>query len=138
MLDELLSRLDKVQPIGKDRFKACCPAHNDKSPSLSIKAADDRLLIHCFGGCSVHDVLDSLGMDINDLFDKPNYHRRKPGQPQKASAADIMRAISLELTVVVMTAEDMHRNLTIKPDDVARLYVAYQRINNAIDDGGLR
>lgn len=138
MLDEFLSRLDKVQPIGKDRFKACCPAHNDRSPSLSIKAADDRLLIHCFAGCSVHDVLDSVGMDINDLFDGPKYHRRTPGQPQKASAADILRAVSLELTVVVMTAEYMHKNKQILPDDVTRLYQAYQRINNAIDEGGFR
>lgn len=137
-LDDLLSRLDKVQPAGKDRFKACCPAHNDRSPSLSIKATDDRLLIHCFAGCSVHDVLDSVGMDINDLFDGPKYHRRAPGRPQKASAADILRAISLELTVVVMTAEYMHKNKQIIPGDVTRLYQAYQRINSAIDQGGFR
>lgn len=137
-IDELLSRLEKVQSIGRDRFKACCPAHNDRSPSLSIKVADDRLLIHCFAGCSVHDVLDAVGLDIGDLFDKPQYHRRKPGKPQRASAADILRAVSLELTVVVMTAEYMHRNKTIQPDDVTRLYQAYQRINNAIDEGGFR
>lgn len=138
MLDEFLSKLDKVQRVGTDRYKACCPAHPDKTPSLAITEKDDRLLIHCFSGCSVNDILDSVGMDINHLFDKPQYHRRKPGQPQRVSAADILRAVSLELTVVVMTAEHMHKNKQILPDDVTRLYQAYQRINNAIDDGGFR
>jgi len=31
---------------------ALCPAHDDRNPSLSIQLADDRILIHCFAGCS--------------------------------------------------------------------------------------
>lgn len=39
---------------------ARCPAHNDRSPSLSI--ADDRgkVLVHCHSGCHQHDVIAAL------------------------------------------------------------------------------
>jgi hypothetical protein len=45
---------------------ACCPAHGDRSPSLSIRDGDDgRLLLRCFAGCSyevVRDTLQGLGL----------------------------------------------------------------------------
>jgi hypothetical protein len=34
---------------------ACCPAHDDRNPSLSVRRAPDgRVLVHCFAGCSLH------------------------------------------------------------------------------------
>ncbi|MCR9061806.1 MAG: toprim domain-containing protein [Rhodobacteraceae bacterium] len=40
---------------------ACCPAHEDRHPSLSIKnGANGRLLLHCHAGCSFRDVADAL------------------------------------------------------------------------------
>lgn len=37
-----------------------CPAHNDRSPSLSIRPGRRRLLVHCFAGCPPGDVLSAL------------------------------------------------------------------------------
>lgn len=37
-----------------------CPAHNDRSPSLSIADADGRVLVHCFAGCEQEAVIDAL------------------------------------------------------------------------------
>ncbi len=57
----------KGQWDGK-RGKACCPAHNDRSPSLSIAEKNGKLLWHCFAGCSQVEVkisLQKLGL-IND------------------------------------------------------------------------
>lgn len=40
---------------------ARCPAHEDKSPSLSIKDGDDgRLLLHCHAGCVFRDVAEAI------------------------------------------------------------------------------
>lgn len=37
---------------GRGKWTACCPAHNDRSPSLSIREeAAGRVLVHCFAGC---------------------------------------------------------------------------------------
>jgi DNA primase len=52
-IENLLGRLKKVK--GRNgSWTACCPAHNDGSPSLAIREGEDgRVLLHCFGGCSV-------------------------------------------------------------------------------------
>ena len=37
-----------------------CPAHDDGSPSLSIRVGDTTLLVHCFAGCNSVDVLKAI------------------------------------------------------------------------------
>ena len=37
-----------------------CPAHNDSSPSLSVRLGDTSLLFHCFAGCETADVMREL------------------------------------------------------------------------------
>ena len=39
---------------------AKCPAHDDKNPSLSIRDADGKVLLHCHAGCTQGDVIDAL------------------------------------------------------------------------------
>ena len=68
-IDNLLSRLERVRQSGPNSWMACCPAHEDKSASLSIRHDDDgKTLIHCFAGCSVHEVVVAIGLEISDLF----------------------------------------------------------------------
>jgi hypothetical protein len=55
-----LSNLDKFKRVKANEYVACCPAHDDNSPSLSITEASDKILVHCFSGCSQEEVLDAL------------------------------------------------------------------------------
>jgi len=64
---DVLDRLEQVTG-GKGKWMACCPAHQDKSPSLAIKEADDRVLVHCFAGCETSDVIAAIGLNVGDLF----------------------------------------------------------------------
>lgn len=41
-------------------FMACCPAHDDRSPSLSIDDSDSGLLVKCFAGCTQEAVVAAL------------------------------------------------------------------------------
>lgn len=67
--DKILPMLDKVKQVGTGRYKACCPAHADSDPSLSLYFHDDgRILMHCFGGCSAQDVVNAIGLSLSDLF----------------------------------------------------------------------
>ena len=58
-LDELRSRTSLSALIGRsvkltkagNEYKACCPFHNEKSPSFYVN--DDKQFYHCFG-CSAH------------------------------------------------------------------------------------
>jgi len=44
-----------------DGWVAHCPAHKDRTPSLSIQeAAGGKILVHCHAGCRQDDVLDAL------------------------------------------------------------------------------
>jgi hypothetical protein len=39
----------------------CCPAHQDRTPSLSIRDGDDGMvLVHCHAGCDQSAVIDAL------------------------------------------------------------------------------
>jgi hypothetical protein len=37
-----------------------CPAHDDRSPSLSVRELNGRTLVHDFGGCEQARVIDAL------------------------------------------------------------------------------
>jgi hypothetical protein len=57
---EGIARALKGRRVGPD-WIALCPAHDDRKPSLSIRQADDRVLVHCFAGCPQQAVIAELG-----------------------------------------------------------------------------
>ncbi|MFN3562733.1 MAG: DUF3987 domain-containing protein, partial [Chloroherpetonaceae bacterium] len=65
-LNDLLSKFQNATKSGNG-YKALCPAHNDKTPSLSITEKDGKILVHCFAGCSTESVLDAVGLTMQDL-----------------------------------------------------------------------
>jgi hypothetical protein len=40
-----------------DGYKAHCPAHEDRTESLSINQRGDKILLRCFAGCDTRAVL---------------------------------------------------------------------------------
>jgi len=49
-----------------------CPAHDDRTPSLSVSLGRHAILFHCFAGCSNADVIAALarhGVRARELFD---------------------------------------------------------------------
>ena len=50
LLSALIGRTTKLQKAGRE-FRACCPFHNEKSPSFYVN--DDKAFYHCFG-CGAH------------------------------------------------------------------------------------
>ncbi len=48
---------------------ACCPAHGDREPSLSIGLGDEgQVLLKCFAGCSLDQIVAAMGLTVADLF----------------------------------------------------------------------
>ncbi len=73
-LDELRARINVSDIVGKRvrltragrEFKACCPFHNEKSPSFYVN--DDKQFFHCFG-CGAHgSVIDFVMRHDNQSF----------------------------------------------------------------------
>ena len=79
-VDVLLTQLDRVRARGTDKWQARCPAHSDRSPSLSLRLAEDgRVLVHCFSGCTVEEICAALSIRVAELFpaDPQQNPRRK-------------------------------------------------------------
>jgi hypothetical protein len=50
-------------------WSARCPAHDDRSPSLSIASGSDgRVLLYCHAGCRFDEIASALGMATKELF----------------------------------------------------------------------
>ncbi|WP_164114467.1 DNA primase [Sphingorhabdus sp. Alg239-R122] len=62
-LSTLIGRTVKIQKAGRE-YKACCPFHNEKTPSFTIN--DEKGFYHCFG-CSAHGDVISWMVDQRGL-----------------------------------------------------------------------
>ncbi len=129
----LLDRLERVRQTGPGRWVAKCPAHADRSPSLSIRELDDgRTLINCFGGCGALDVLECLGLDWSALF-PPNVQQDSAASHSRIPARDLLEIISEETSVIAIIASDMLATKSITDTDWYRLATAVSRIGRVRD-----
>jgi hypothetical protein len=128
--DALLSRLDRVRRVGDGRWLARCPAHEDRSPSLSIRELDDgRVLLHDFGGCSFDAVVGALGIAMSELFPSRmvgDYTRR---ERKPWSDRQLLEIIDRETMVVFIAACDVTlEGRQLSDADMSRLRKARERI----------
>jgi hypothetical protein len=65
---EILPNLEAVHARDHGRWSARCPAHADRSPSLTIAEGDKGVLVKCWAGCSLEEITGALGITISDLF----------------------------------------------------------------------
>jgi len=136
-IDQLLIMVNGVKEKGAGRWVARCPAHEDRSPSLSIRELDDgRVLLKCFAGCDTEDVLSAVGLEFSDLFPE-----RLPGvgyQPTKSrqfSPAELLEIVSHETTVAALILADILADKEINDQIWTRLATAASRLARARDHG---
>lgn len=71
-IDDLIARADVVEVIGRRiqlkkagrEFKACCPFHDEKTPSFTV--SPNKGFYHCFG-CGVHGTAIGFLMDFDHM-----------------------------------------------------------------------
>ena len=139
-IDNLLPLLDRVKRTGPSTWVASCPTREDKRPSMTIRELDDgRVLIHDFGGDSVEEILGALGLTFDALFPPRPADPAYVGKPERRPfpAADILRAIAFEATIVALAGAAFIAGESFSQFDKDRLLVAVGRINAALDAGGL-
>lgn len=129
--DALIARLDKARATGKSQWVACCPAHQDKHPSMTIRELDDeRVLVHCFAGCDVEQILAAIGMSFDALFPDKALDNRLPPLRRPFPAADVLECLERESQIVVIAAATVAAGDVLSEEDRQRLTVATSRISN--------
>lgn len=120
--DMVLDRLEGVRKSGAG-WIARCPAHEDRSPSLSIREGERGILLRCFAGCSFAAIVDALGLRQSALF------AEKLSAPQKRQRATkaILKGVCSESLVVLCAASPVGP----RTDD-ARLKTAMTRLRAAL------
>lgn len=121
-IQELLNRVDIVEVIDKAvplkkagaNYSACCPFHNEKSPSFTVSPT--KQFYHCFG-CGAHGSALSFLMEYNGLSFVEAIHdlakqvgmivpqeQRDPNQPAPAS-----KAVLLSLQETLLQAANYYK-----------------------------
>ncbi len=132
--DVLLARLEGVIQTKPDAWSARCPAHEDRSPSLSIRQTADKVLFHCFAGCAADDILAAVGLRWTNLYPDrwraahaaavaPNRRRR---QAQRVLIDGI--DIEVERTILRIAAADLRARKAMSIEDRGRVEVARLRV----------
>ncbi|MDD5367427.1 MAG: DUF927 domain-containing protein, partial [Gallionellaceae bacterium] len=65
-----------------DHIDARCPAHDDRTPSLSVDWRDGAIYVCCQTGCTTEDVMTALGLPMRDLYDTPREGRDDTRAPR--------------------------------------------------------
>ena len=83
-IGQILDRLQHVRKTSRG-WTALCPAHPDRSPSLSIaEGRDGRALVRCWAGCTFQEIARALGFDPRDL--SPGLPRPRTQEERRAAA----------------------------------------------------
>lgn len=132
MINAFLSRLAKVRQTGRGRWMACCPAHDDRTPSLVITEADDgRILAHCFAGCAIGDVAGAVGMSVSDLM--PDAPKAQYARPMRIPASDVLKAMAFQATVVALAACDMGKGKVLSEAEKNKLLAIAGEFQQALE-----
>jgi hypothetical protein len=97
-----IARICDARQIAKG-WVARCPAHADRSPSLSIREGrGGRTLVRCFAGCEPSSITAALGLRLSDLFsDQSSRERTFSTRPACPTADDVERALRDELSRIL-------------------------------------
>jgi putative DNA primase/helicase len=76
-IHRVLAALKSYKAAGSSKWKASCPAHDDRVESLSIRVMPDgKVLLNCHAKCKTTDVCAAMGLTMGDLFSEEA--KRKP------------------------------------------------------------
>lgn len=135
----LLDRLESVRQGRHGRWMAKCPAHDDRSPSLSIReTGDGTILLHCFAGCGAADIVAAIELELADLFPDAVAHHVQ-GRKRERARVDwraVVYAIRHDLIVLTLAAGKLRRHDPLTNDEDAALERALETVEQAVEKTG--
>jgi DNA primase len=136
-IDEIVTRSDIVEIIGSRitlkkagrEFKACCPFHNEKTPSFWV--SPDKQFYHCFG-CGAHGTVVGFLMQYEKLEfpEAIAALAERAGLEVPREAQDPQRSGSTDLYDVMSSATRFFEQ-NLKDNERARSYLSGRGIDAA-------
>ena len=134
MINNLLQKLDKVKPTGNNKWIAACPAHPDKSPSLGVKLTEDgKILIHCFSGCAVSEIVAAVDMELSDLM-PTNAKYQKGVKAPRFNKYELFDRLAFESVILTLAVRQLLNFQDLSPDDLLRVVQAETVINSIVSE----
>lgn len=129
-IDLILPLLTKARQRQPGQWSACCPGHDDKRPSLSVRETPEgAVLVHCFSGCSADAVVAALGLSLADLFPPRRLSGNEPKrQPRLLTAGQALELLDRESNLVAVAAASVTRGAVLNQQDLDRITQAAGRI----------
>ncbi|SDX38157.1 hypothetical protein [Nitrosomonas oligotropha] len=131
-LTEVASRLKGVIKRHNGGLLAFCPSHDDrKGRSLAVSLGrEGQVLMHCFAGCSIHEITAAIDLNPSDLFIRPN-SKYEPQTRTYFNDWQIINALRHDALIVLIAARTMLTGKTLAESDVSALSSAVIRIHEA-------
>lgn len=134
--EAILDRLNKARLTAPGKWLARCPAHDDGKPSLSIlERGDGSVLLYCFAGCSVDEIVGAVGLEMRDLFPPPDHQRARPSGrwSSKWRAEDLLHLLDREALIILIVAADKVRDGSVTEADMQRLARARTNVARIVE-----
>lgn len=128
VLDRLRDHDSRLRRIRPGRWVCRCPAHEDRTPSLTITESDSgNVLLKCWPGCTVDAIVSSLGLSLSDLFPKEESYQ--PSRKPRYSATDVVETCVAEAFIMMVALRHIRSGGALSQVDDARLTQAISTIN---------
>jgi hypothetical protein len=136
-LDNFISRLSKAKRTGNDSYIACCPAHADKSPSMTVREVEDgMLLVHCFAGCGIDDIAGAIGFSISDLMPDKQPDELRKSRRIPFSPSDVLACAKNDAALLYVVMCDLDKGILLTEKQVKEAKKSAARIYSAANMGG--
>ena len=123
-IHNVLARLDRVSPAGKDKWRSPCPVHNGKDRNLMIsERSDGSVGVHCFVcGADGPKLCEAIGLPLKEIF-SPDNDYVAPVFTKKMQDEELMDSM-----VIDIASSDIENGKRLTWEDRKRIRLANARL----------
>ena len=137
-VEKVLANAELVTQTKPGQWRCKCPSHQDdksKSKSLSVSETEiGSVLIHCFAGCDVDEVVTAWGLTLTDLFPKDEYIQKAKysNKPRGKDPRKLIEGVQFVATIVELGASKLLQGEKLDDDDLYTLKGATQDLREML------
>ncbi len=129
--EEILARFSKVYKSGEGEYQCLCPSHNDRTASLGLKFKEDKMILNCFAGCSMEDIIGAVGLSWADVM--PNNVDTEYKPEKRFNPYSVLKATRQDLLFIAVCAGHVASGKELDKEDSEKLFNITGRLRDVYD-----